>query len=284
LNIKKIRLAIGLERPLKFLHISDTHFSYADERDNERKRKLAVERRRIFEDETNQCKKYLEESLDYAKRHCDLLIHTGDIIDFVSFLNLDLAQEALQDAGCFFVAGNHEFSKYVGEAFEDEAYKMDSMPLVQRAFKNNLRFDTLITGGLNLVGMDNVYYHFNEAHYDRLRGEVGRGLPILLMLHVPLYTPELYHESMVIRGEGDAGIMGCPEELLKSYSEDRYIQQRPNELDMKLIQYIAEQPLIKAIFTGHKHYYHESPLTRGGITQYVAGAHFEGDAIEIEVV
>lgn len=283
MNIKKIRLNPGLERPLKFLHVSDTHLACADERDDERKLKLAGERSRLFEQDTGRCRKYLNESLDYAKRHCDLLIHTGDIIDFVSYLNLELAKEALAGADCFFVAGNHEFSKYVGEAFEDEAYKMDSMPLVQKAFKNNLRFDSMVTDGLNLVGMDNVYYHFNETQYGQLRGEVDKGLPILLLLHVPLYTPELYHESIVIRGEGNAGIMGCPEELLKSYPEDRYIQQRPTELDLELIGYITAQPLIKAVFTGHKHYYHESPLA-GGIKQYVAGAHYEGDAIEIEVV
>jgi 3',5'-cyclic AMP phosphodiesterase CpdA len=283
MNIRKVRLHPGLEGPLRFLHVSDTHLSCADERDNERKRKLAGERSRLFEQEPGRCMKYLQESISYAKRHCDLLIHTGDIIDFISCLNLELAREVLTGTECFFVAGNHEFSKYVGEAFEDEAYKMDSMPLVQKAFKNNLRFDSLSIGGLNLVGMDNVYYHFNEAQYNWLRLEADKGLPILLMLHVPLYTPELYHESMVIRGEGNAGIMGCPEELLKPYPEDRYIQQRPTALDLELIAYIAAQPLIKAVFTGHKHYYHESPLS-SGIKQYVAGAHFEGDAIEINVV
>jgi 3',5'-cyclic AMP phosphodiesterase CpdA len=283
LNIKKIRLNPGLARPLRFLHVSDTHLSYADERDDERKRKLAEERRLLFEQDTGRCGRYLKEALDYAERRCDLLIHTGDIIDFVSCRNLELAQEALAGTKCFFVAGNHEFSKYVGEAFEDEAYKMDSMPLVQRAFKNNLRFDSMVTGGLNLVGMDNVYYHFDEAQYGLLRAELDKGLPVLLMLHVPLYTPELYHESMVTRGESNAGIMGCPEELLKPYPEDRYIQQRPTELDMEMIDYIAAQPLIKAVLTGHKHYYHESPLA-GGVKQYVAGAHFEGDALEFEVV
>jgi UDP-2,3-diacylglucosamine pyrophosphatase LpxH len=283
LNIKKIRLNPGLARPLRFLHVSDTHLSYADERDDERKLKLAQERSRLFEQGTGRCMKYLKEAIDYAKRHCDLLIHTGDVIDFVSRLNLDLAKEALANTECFFVAGNHEFSKYVGEAFEDETYKMDSMPLVQKVFRNNLRFDSMVIGGLNLVGMDNVYYHFIETQYGWLRMEVDKGLPILLMLHVPLYTPELYHESMVTRGEGNAGIMGCPEERLKSYPEDRYIQQHPNELDMEMIDYITAQPLIKAVFTGHKHYYHESSLS-SGIKQYVAGAHFEGDAIEIEVV
>jgi 3',5'-cyclic AMP phosphodiesterase CpdA len=278
LNIKKIRLNPGLAKPLRFLHVSDTHLSYADERDNERKLKLARERSWLFEQDTGRCMKYLNESLDYAKQYCDLLIHTGDLIDFVSSLNLDLAKKTLADAECFFVAGNHEYSKYVGEAFEDEAYKMDSMPLVQEAFKNNLRFDSLITGGLNLVGMDNVYYHFIEAQYGMLRAEVDKGLPILLLLHVPFYTRELYHEAMVIRGAGNAGIMGCPEECLKSYPEDRYIQQRPNALDLEMQNYIAAQPLIKAVFTGHMHYYHESPLP-GGIKQYVAGAHFEGDAI-----
>jgi hypothetical protein len=131
--------------------------------------------------------------------------------------------------------------------------------------------------------MDNVYYHFDETQYSRLQMEIDKGLPILLMLHVPLYTPALYHESMVIRGESNAGIMGCPQELLKSYPDDRYIQQCPNEMDLEVMNYIAAQPLIKAIFTVHTHYNHESPLT-SGIKQYVVGAHFEGSAIEIEVV
>jgi hypothetical protein len=160
---------------------------------------------------------------------------------------------------------------------------MDSMPLVEKAFRNDLRFDSMVIGGINLAGIDNVYYHFIETQYGWLRIEVDKGLPILLMLHMPLYTPALYHESMVIRGENNAGIMGCPEELLKSYPKDRYIKQRLSELDLKIINYIASQPLIKAIFTGHKHYYHENPLS-GGIKQYVAGAHFEGEAIEIELV
>ena len=35
---------------------------------------------------------------------------------------------------CFMAAGNHEYSLYVGEAFEDEAYKIQSFALVQIRF------------------------------------------------------------------------------------------------------------------------------------------------------
>ncbi|MDR0449869.1 MAG: hypothetical protein LBH26_01215, partial [Treponema sp.] len=85
------------------------------------------------------------------------------------------------------------------------------------------------------------------------------------------------------RGESNACLMGCPEEFLKPYPGDRYIQQLPTKQDLDFIEYIKAQPLIKAVFAGHMHYYHESPLT-SGVMQYVAGSHFEGDAIEIEVV
>jgi hypothetical protein len=53
--------------------------------------------------------------------------------------------------------------------------------------------------------------------------------------------------------------------------------------DLEVTGYISAQPLIKGLFTGHTHYYHESCLI-GGTKQYVAGAHFEGDTLEIEVV
>jgi predicted phosphodiesterase len=55
-----------------------------------------------------------KEAIDYANWRCDFLIHTGDIIDFVSYLNV--SREALADIKYFFVADNHESSKYVGEA------------------------------------------------------------------------------------------------------------------------------------------------------------------------
>jgi len=279
MNIRQIELKIGLEAPVKLLHVSDTHLAFADGRDDRRKRALAKRRRITFSDENDRCRRFLREAVEYARDSGALLVHTGDLIDFVSHQNLDIARDILGACDYFFVPGNHEFSKYVGEAVETEAYKQDSLPLVQTYFRGDLRFCSRMVGGVNLVGIDNVYYHINENQFKRLKNEVARGLPILLFMHTPLYTPVLFHEQITVRGESDAGLMGCPEALLQNYSPERYAQQAAAPLDFEFIEYIKAQPLVKAVLAGHLHFFHQSEL-RGGLPQIVAGGGFMGEAIE----
>ena len=90
--------------------MTDSHIALADEHDNERKHALA--KRRGSPDR----EKYLYEHIAYAKEHCDVLVHTGDLFDFVSHANTVKAREILSDGHIFFIAGNHEYSQYVGEA------------------------------------------------------------------------------------------------------------------------------------------------------------------------
>ena len=105
-------IPIGLEKPLKTLHVTDSHIALADEYDNERKHAL-LERMYLPEKEKN-----LAEQIAYAKENCDLPVHTGDMFDFVSHANTVKAHEILSDEWIFFIAGNHEYSQYVGEAWE----------------------------------------------------------------------------------------------------------------------------------------------------------------------
>ena len=98
LNIIKTTIEIGLEEPVHILHTTDTHLSLCDERDNERKQALALHRKKCFNDENGSVEKYLEETLEYGKKNCDLIIHTGDLIDFVSEANIDKAAEGINDA------------------------------------------------------------------------------------------------------------------------------------------------------------------------------------------
>ncbi|MBO7608640.1 MAG: hypothetical protein J6S96_00355, partial [Muribaculaceae bacterium] len=76
----------------------------------------------------------------YAKEHDLMLLHTGDLIDFVSEANLDAAARHYLEGDWFVSSGNHEFSQYVGEAKEDEAYKQQSYQKVQEAYPNDLTF------------------------------------------------------------------------------------------------------------------------------------------------
>ena len=80
LNIKEIKIPVGASTPFSALHISDTHIARVDNRDIERKIKLASKRSKLFPWGEH----YFEEAIRYAKEHDMLLLHTGDLIDFVS--------------------------------------------------------------------------------------------------------------------------------------------------------------------------------------------------------
>ena len=66
-----------------------------------------------------------------------MILHTGDLQDFVSEANIDFIREQLGVGDWYAAAGNHEYSQYVGEAREDAAYRMQSYAKVEKIFKES---------------------------------------------------------------------------------------------------------------------------------------------------
>ncbi len=276
MNLEKSTLKIGLAKPLKILHVTDSHIALTDERDNERKRELS-KRMPSPATENN-----LYEQIRYAENNCDLLVHTGDLTDFVSHANTEFARKILQNEKIFFIAGNHDYSQYVGEAWEDNAYRMNSY-MQTGGFGVPMFFNSRIVGGVNIVGIDNSYYLFEEWHIWRLRREVEKGYPVILAFHDPLYEESLFKYHREHLPDEPTYLVGCGEEQLLEYSEFRAVQQRPNETTLKMIGYIKSEPAIKAILTGHLHFNYVSEI-RPGLPQFVTGGGYSGDAREITVI
>ena len=252
-------LHVGAEQPFKLVHISDTHLAMANDMDNERKRELAARRFTYF----TPAEEWLAHGVKTAREENALLIHTGDLLDFTSEENFRLAKKfADENENLFFVAGNHEFSQYVGETVEDAAYREQSLAAVQACFNNDIRFDSKIQNGVNIVGIDNGYYLFESSQFSRLKAEVDKGLPIILCFHNPIYTPALHKRSKEAHGEGNPSyLVGVPEEEMAYYSESRYKQQKADALTYEVCEYIKSQPLIKAVLCGHIHRDVEDMLT-----------------------
>ena len=215
---------------MKLLHVTDTHLTLCDSRDDERKQKLAAARSQTFGDVKGSIEAGLNEQIAYAKRNCDLLVHTGDLIDFVSKANVEKARTILKDEKILFIAGNHEYSQYVGEAWEDAAYRMNSYMQMGFGIGVPMFFNARQIGGVNIVGIDNGYYLFEDWQLWRLKREVEKGLPVVLCFHDPLFEQSLYDHVMSKPGATSAGIVGCDEDHLLSYSEFRAIQQRPHNV------------------------------------------------------
>ncbi|MBR4073584.1 MAG: metallophosphoesterase, partial [Clostridia bacterium] len=193
------------------------------------------------------------------------IICTGDFIDFVSLANLERIAQFTEKNDCFMAAGNHEFSLYVGEAKEDADYRNQSLDKVQAVFKNDIRCSSRIIGGVNFVALDNGYYLFEEEQLTFLQNEVKKGLPIILLMHTPLYEKNLYDRMLTIHP--CAYLMDVPEEFMQHYPADRYEQQKADEVTHKTVEYIRTQPLIRAAICGHIHFNYEG-MAMERIPQY----------------
>lgn len=260
-------LNVGAEKPFTLLHVSDTHLCLADDRDCERKIELASKRAPGFPE----AEAVLAETKRIAKEKNLTIVHTGDLLDFVSWANIDEAKRFTDECDVFLAAGNHEFSQYVGEAWEDADYRNQSLEKVQAAFKNDIRFSSRKVNGVNLIAIDNGYYLFEKEQLEALKAEIALGLPIILFMHTPLYAEDLRNYHLELDQKSPVVyLMAVPEEYLDGYSDHRYRQQKADEITQEAYDLIVNCPQIKAVITGHLHFDFEGKI-HGDLPQIVTG-------------
>ncbi len=268
LNFITTKLNLDAEKPFKFLHISDNHTSLADEREEQKKQELAQNRAACFKTAND----IIYAAKDYVNENDTFMVHTGDLIDFISEKNYEFATELAESCDIFMAAGNHEFANYLGE-HEDEEYKSRSSERINACFKNDILFDSRMVNGINLVVVDNSYHQFAAWQLDRLKEEVKKGKPILMFMHTPLYDEKTYDYMINVLHNKCAFLMNVPDELVDLYPEDLHYHHRATETTKKAYKYILEEPLIKAVFAGHIHFPFESELNET-TKQFVVGGNY----------
>ena len=270
MDIKTSKLYLGAAAPFTFYHMSDTHLILVDERDDERKRSLPERRRKLFPNGLE----YLKEAAEISKADGNsLIVHTGDLIDFVSEANLEAAKKFISETNCLMIAGNHEFTQYVFEvvkAADSAEYRSQTFDKVQAAFLNDIRFTSKEINGINLVCIDNSYNLFEPWQLEALKKEVQKGMPIILFMHIPLYNEEVYEYCTKFYNTVVGDLICVPEDKLEKYPPERYEQQKGDALTFEMFEYIKHEPLIKAIFSGHEHFDFKTTIDNR-LPQYVTG-------------
>lgn len=277
MQVKTIELNIGAPEPFSVFHITDDHICLADERDNERKRELAYDRGMGFSG--GRPERQLEiarEMTDFVKKEGLPLIHTGDLIDFVSYANLDFAREYFKGIDVIFSAGNHEFSQYVGEAWEDEDYKKQSFAAVAAAMPDGMEFGVRMIHGVKFITIDDGYYYVLPSQLEMLKKELSDGISAVLVLHNPVYSADIHSQVMLGKSRSDPPYLtGCPEELLTELSDHRLRQQKPDETTLEFVKLCNSAGNLKAVLAGHLHKEYISRLD-SGIPQIAAEGAFSG--------
>lgn len=275
MDITEYTVEIGAQKPFFAYHMSDNHICLADERDGKRKTELAADRENCFcgnrEKSTSTA---AGELFDFIKKENALLIHTGDLIDFVSCSNLEYAKKLFDGADCIACAGNHEFSLYVGEAWEDEEYKAQSLDKVCESFPAGIIFGVREVNGVQFITLDNSYYYILPELYEKTEAALANGKPSVLIVHTPLYSAETYEKIMKGKPSDEPPYLcGCPETLLKNLNEHRFRQQCPDDITYRFIELCNGSKNLKAVLTGHIHRPLFSHLESGAVQIAADGAY-----------
>lgn len=276
IKILKTEIKVGLTAPVKFLHVTDSHIAMDDPGQD-------CGRARVFEkDKPGSSMLYFRQAIAYAKEYNMPILHTGDLIDFLSDANLAFADKAFEDVEHVYAAGNHDFCHRVGAAKEDAVYKWTNMKRTAPHFQTNLIFSSKVIGGVNVVTLDNSYYQMTAGQTAMLRAEAARGYPIILCMHVPVFTAEF--ADTIMSGGKNSGYLMCPTaEYLARYPEDRRQQQTPDEETKQAVEYIKNEPLIRAIITGHTHMNYEQ-VFKNGVIQITTHGSYAGYVREITLM
>ena len=287
LSIEKTTLDIGLGKTVKFLHLTDTHIARDSEKENGRAA--------VFGTTDEQIEQYFLEAVEYAKENNLTIVHTGDLVDYITKENLEFLDENLKDVDYILAPGSHDFAHLIPghqEYFdwraagfsENDVHKAEQIKTIAPHVNNNMYFASKIIEGVNFVTIDNSYLKITDGQLDSLKAEVAKGLPIVVGMHIPMHTKALQEVGLMPREnlcstekeqKEHAEKVGRPDlgENIRTYSQSTW----------DAIKYMKTEPLIKVVLAGHRHRNFEEALGKGKY-QIVTHANCHAFAREITLV
>ena len=274
LALNYAHIEIGATKPFSVLHISDTHLTAAYSDESEKKRRIRVERTRCFGGRQEEA---LRDSLAWARENADYVIHTGDLIDWQSRANFDLVKKYFGTTMTGSM-GNHEFSEPLGvsnpKEMPTEAYKDCSRKQLAAIYPFDLSLDSTVINGVNFVTLDDVYGYVTAEQVERFRAEVKKGLPIVLCMHVPFISPEIWrarHKYWMGFTFNRKSMKFTSAEI--SAPDREYKVQLEDPVTRDFISYLKTEKLLRGILAGHFHFAMQDRFSPTAI-QYLVGGNF----------
>ena len=189
MELLRTELDLGLAQPVRILQVSDSHLSACCDEDSEKAKEKSKKKTAAFRREAGGVtqEERLAEALELAEDY-DALVLTGDIVDSPSPANLQTLAGMLEGRHYLYTFGNHDYYTYDSDSgkAEDRDRFLDEF---LRFLPCDPTMDSMEVGGLNLVALDDSLAQFSELQLEFLKAEIAKGLPILLFLHLPVYSP-----------------------------------------------------------------------------------------------
>ena len=263
----------GLKKNFKILHLTDIHACAICEIEKEAmepiRRDYIPGRQKLFaggrpypsEDALPSLLRYGEEI------SADLILMTGDIIDFPSEANLSLLQSCVDSCRVpvLYITGNHDWS-----FFDDYHTENAAMTYLTRvdAISNCVDHATVYENEAVLVcavdsGLDRIRKETLNAYLTAARRAKKAGKALILALHVPIHAKTLVEDTVrVWRREltiGE-GAFGCDD---------------PDTMAFYNTVAVESELAPDAVIAGHVHFDHEDRFPNG-TPQYITGIACDG--------
>lgn len=152
--------------------------------------------------------------------------------------------------------GNHDYYSYDSDSgcAEDRDRYLDDF---LRFLPCDPTMDSMQIGGVNLVVLDDSLAQFSGMQLEFLRSEIRKDLPILLFLHLPVYSPSFVPKAY--EWWDSAMCVGTPLDVLAAHGETDP-KMPADEATQAMLELIRTEPLIKAVFASHLHFADEAEV------------------------
>ena len=199
----------------------------------------------------------------------DCVVMTGDMLDCPSEGNLALLRETVGDA--FYVVGNHDWC-YPIDYPMNESTRQKYQAQVAQASGPPPRMLARELEGVLLVGIDNSDYQVTEEQAAFVERQLARGLPTLLLMHIPLFCPTLVEDTL--RVWSSPIMMGSPQEQFPEagvFGENIF----PTPTTREFCAFLRQSKTLVAILAGHVHFHHEDAFAPGKPQLVTAAAAYD---------
>ena len=287
----QISLEVGAEKPFTALHFSDTHVSMMDAADllSGKAKELSLYEARnhgmFGRGGFPFAVQSLAATLAYAKRKGIPMLNTGDLFDFRSEANIACIARSFEGADVFSSLGNHEGHGLHSPGMNPQSAAAEDAlrARYEKAIGNPLVVASRVINGVNFVAFDNceMSRFIRDRMVDMIKAELEKGLPTVLMCHMPPFSKKLYDDMMEMHRVRKASYFPKETNLTAYFmmGEDFQKSKAPKAF-RRLFEYLAGRENLKAILCGHLHFEWQGTFN-GKVPVVAAGRNFNGECYEI---
>lgn len=278
LKLEHLEIDVGASKAFKALHFSDTHLNYFDAVDfaavSDGKKSHYHRRWGRFP----QALQSFYATVDHATRHRMPMLHTGDLIDFTSDGNDRVLRHNVAKLDFHYAIGNHEYQDRGPEHYTDDQPGIRKR--LRQYLPNDLTVASRIFGNVNFVSFDNAFHNLRKETMDGVKKEFEKGLPVVLMCHIPPVYTKLFRENSRRNRMKTYLAMGGKPVPLESFALPGDPADRHDAGTKSFYDWLRGRRDLKAILCGHAHWAQSDDFSDTA-KMYVAGGNFEGCANEI---